>query len=917
MAAGVVSRDAENAALARFLDDASCEPTSLVIDGEPGIGKTTIWLTGVEQAHERDFQVLATRPTQTESVLAYVSLADLLSRVDAAVTDNLPAPQRLALDHVLLRGDTDAAPTDPRAVAAAFLSVIEDLTERGPVLIAIDDLQWLDRASADAVRFAARRLSGPVGLLAALRTGATPAVDLVSEPLPRPDSSRRITVGPLSLGALRTIIAQRLGESLPRPEMVRIHDISGGNPFYALQLAQSSVRGEKALQTTLSDLVRARVTDIGAPTADALLAVSCAGTPTLDLIADALHVTGERLSAILDEAEAKGLVHIEDRRIRFSHPLLAAGVYAHASGPRRRQMHAALAGIVTEPELRARHLARAVTVADEPTLHSLDTAAVSAGDRGAPATAAELLDMAIDLGGDTPERRIAAARHHLHAANFGEAATRLEQPVGSLPPGPLRAEALTLLALVRTAEEDFAEMAAVLPRVLADSAQDPARRAFALTLLSYAHLNLAQMAESAATIDEAVTLATGLDDDAVLSAALAFQAMQRFALGLGFDQTAMNRALELEDPGSATPPILRASFNNALLLAWTGQLDRGHEAMGAVRRRSLDRGEEHQLATLDFHSFLIALWRGDLVEAELLTEDALQRAQALGDAQPLAVGLTMRATVAAYAGQEQRARDDVAEAITQLYRLGAPSTLRYPLATLAFLEVSLGNYEAALQTLEPALALIGSAPMALEIMIGLFVPDAAEAMISVGRLDDAERLIDRLLDDGRRLDRAWPLACGARCRAMLLAARGDIDAATQAARRALTEHERLPMPFERARTQLLVGKLERRQRRNQAASEAFTDALRTFERLNTPLWAERTRLELGRANVGPHRSTALTPSEQRVAELAASGMTNRDIASSLFISPKTVEANLSRIYRKFGISSRAALARRMADDTDR
>jgi DNA-binding CsgD family transcriptional regulator len=917
MVAGVVSRDAECAAIAGFLDDAARAPTSLLIDGDAGIGKTTIWLAGVAQARERNVQVLATRPAPTESTLAYVSLADLLSRVDEAVIRSLPGPQRLALDRVLLRGDTAGRPTDPRAVAAAFLSVIDHLSEAGPVLIAIDDLQWLDRASADAVRFATRRLSGGVGLLAAMRSGTTPAVDLVREPLPRPDSSRRITVGPLSLGALRTIVEQRLSRSLPRPVMVRIHDISGGNPFYALQLAHSSMGGEIALQTTLSELVRARVTEIGAETAEALLAVSCAGTPTFELVAGALDMTSARLGTILDDAEAHGLIHVENQRIRFSHPLLAAGVYADASGARRRQMHAALADIVSEPELRARHLALAATVADERTLQALDTAAVSAADRGAPATAAELVDLAIGLGGDTPERRIRAAGHHLHAANFAEAASRLEAIVDALAAGPLRTEALTLLALVRTAEENFPAMATVLTRLLTDSAPDPAQRAFALALRSYAQLNMAQMGESAASIDEAVALATGLDHPDILSATLGFQAMQRFASGRGFDDTAMARALSLEDAESAIPPILRASFNSALLLAWTGRLDDGHHAMGAVRRRSLDRGEEHQLATLDFHSFLIALWRGDLVEADLLAEDALHRAEALGDAQPLAVGLTVRATVDAYTGQVQRARDGIAEAVAQLQRLGAPATMRYPLATLAFLEVSLGDHAAALRTLEPALALIDSAPMALEIMIGLFVPDAAEAMINVGRLDDAERLIDRLLDDGRRLDRAWALACGARCRAMLLAARGDVDAAVQTARWAMTEHERLPMPFERARTQLLVGKLERRQRRNQAASAALGDALQTFERLDTPLWAERTRLELGRANVGPHRAAALTPSEQRVAELAASGMTNRDIAASLFISPKTVEANLSRIYRKFGINSRAALARRMADESGR
>ncbi|MEX7471429.1 LuxR C-terminal-related transcriptional regulator [Mycobacterium adipatum] len=522
--------------------------------------------------------------------------------------------------------------------------------------------------------------------------------------------------------------------------------------------------------------------------------------------------------------------------------------------------------------------------------------------------------MAIGLGGDTPERHIRAAGHHLHAANFNEAATRLNQIIDTLPPGRSRAEALTLLAKVRTAEENLAEVMAVLMRALADSTDDPGRRAHALILLSHAQLNAAQFDESARSIDEAVTLATELDRTDLLSAALALRAMQNFASGRGFDDETMAHALALEDGASDIPLALRAPVNNALLLAWTGQLPRGHDAMMAVRRQSMDRGEEHELAILDFHCFLMALWRGDLADAGLLAEDALERANALGDPQPVCIGLTTRAALAAYAGHEQRARDDVAEALVQLQLLGTPPMTRYPLAVLAFLEVSLGNHAAALSALEPALALIDSTPMALEIMIGLFVPDAAEAMVSVGRLDDAERLIERFLDDGRRLDRAWILACGGRCRAMLLAARGDVDAAANAAQQAMVEHQRLPMPFERARTQLLVGQLERRQRHKQAASAALNAALQTFEQLGTPLWAERTRTELGRANVGPHRDATLTPSEQRVAELAASGMTNRDVAAALFISPKTVEANLSRIYRKLGINSRAALGRRMAEE---
>jgi DNA-binding CsgD family transcriptional regulator len=191
------------------------------------------------------------------------------------------------------------------------------------------------------------------------------------------------------------------------------------------------------------------------------------------------------------------------------------------------------------------------------------------------------------------------------------------------------------------------------------------------------------------------------------------------------------------------------------------------------------------------------------------------------------------------------------------------------------------------------------------------MPDAVEALIQLGRVDEAEPLVDALERNGRRLDRAWMLAVGARCSAMVLAARGDIDAAVLAAQRAMVEHDRLPMPFERARTQLFLGQLQRRQRKKDAPVAALRGALAVFEELDAPLWANRARAELARADAGQQAPDGLTAAEQRVAELAASGMTNRDVASELFISPKTVEATLARVYRKLGIRSRAQLGRRM------
>jgi DNA-binding CsgD family transcriptional regulator len=306
------------------------------------------------------------------------------------------------------------------------------------------------------------------------------------------------------------------------------------------------------------------------------------------------------------------------------------------------------------------------------------------------------------------------------------------------------------------------------------------------------------------------------------------------------------------------------------------------------------------------------IWRGNFAEAARLSEEMLERALHLRSEVAVGGAMTMRAALAAYAGDEKRAREDVGAALEAIERCGARMVAVWPITIEGFLEVSLGNYKAALTTLEPLLSRLHAAPHGTEIYLAEFVPDAVEAMIQLGRFDEADHLIGILERNGKQVDRPWMLAVAGRCRAMLLAARGDVDAAMCAAEAAMSEHVRLPMPFERARTLLVLGQLQRRRRHKEAAAAALRAALNMFEALNTPLWANRARAELARTNVAPTKSNELTPSEQRVAELAASGMNYRHIAAALCISPKTVEANLTRIYRKLDIHSRAELGRLMA-----
>jgi hypothetical protein len=246
MCAEVVGRDAELRATARFLDSLAGHPQALVLEGEPGIGKTTLWLAAVEQARQRGFRVLLCRPAAAEAQLSYASLADLLADVGDPVLESLPQPQRRAIDFVLLRAEAEPAVADYRATGAALLSVVERLADEMPVLLAIDDLQWLDGSSARVVEFALRRLASRAGLLGALRSAEGGDRGL-SLPFPDPARVSRVRVGPLSLGALHQMLRQRIGRSFPRPVLARIEQVSGGNPFYALRLTGESAGGAEEL----------------------------------------------------------------------------------------------------------------------------------------------------------------------------------------------------------------------------------------------------------------------------------------------------------------------------------------------------------------------------------------------------------------------------------------------------------------------------------------------------------------------------------------------------------------------------------------------------------------------------------------------------------------------------------------------
>ena len=562
------------------------------------------------------------------------------------------------------------------------------------------------------------------------------------------------------------------------------------------------------------------------------------------------------------------------------------------------------------PELKARHMALASARADPETLHALDTAADEAAARGAPAAAAELMELAIGLGGDQPERRIHAAEHHFNAGDPERARALLEKTLDKLSSGTLRGTALNLLAGVHLYDDNWTEAVAVLERALDDAKDSPALLVQTLIVLAFGQRMISKFDESLVSARMAVTYAEQLGDAALISRALAMAVQLNFMYGHGVDEISLRRAVELEDSAIDVLTPFSASMIEGLVLAWTGQLDAAHARMEALHRRCTERGAENDLTAVASCEALIEIWRGNLIEAARLADEAMERAEQGSGS--LAIALSMRAMVTAYVGREHDSRAD-ARAVLDIARCSvSPRLAEWPVMTMGFLEVSVGNYAEALEAVQPMQRTFEAIP-GTEIMTASFIPDAVEAMISLGRGGEAEPLIEALECNGRRLDRPWMLAVGARCRSMWLAARGDVEAAARKAQDAMAEHDRLPMPFERARTQLLLGQLHRRQRQKERSRAILREALQAFEAMGTPLWADRVRAELARAEVAPtaisrsRRPSGGSPSWRHRA------MTNRDVAAALFISPKTVEANLARIYRKLGIKSRAELGRVVGD----
>jgi DNA-binding CsgD family transcriptional regulator len=908
----VFGRDRELARVGSFLESLpTAGPAALVIDGEAGIGKTTLWRAGLDAAGERAYRLLSSRPAEADASLSFAGLADLLAGVEEEVFDLLPEPQREALDAALLRQAARGRPPEPRAVFAAFTTTLRLVATDRPALIAVDDAQWLDGPSARALAFAARRLDGaPVGLLAAVRATGDANVPAAVASVER---SEWIRLEPLSPGALHRLVKERYGWSLPRPTLLRLHQACGGNAFYAIEIAGAlaasglpDARDAWPIPEDVRQLVDLRVQHLPALVRKHLLAAAAASHPTTDLFD----------SATLQSAREAGVVTVgQGARVRFSHPLYAAAIYTATSPAQQRALHAELARLEHDPEERARHLGLAASRPDAEVAAQLEDAADRARSRGAPETAAELEERAFELtppsDRETAGRRaLIAATDHVHAGALARADTLLTALLENAGHAAIRSSAMRLLAFVRFREESYDQAIGLMHAAAAEAGDIPELRApveLDLTLLPLA----ASLDHEAARPHGAAALAYAErgSDRALLSHALAVTTMADFLLGDGLDEERLARALELEDLDEEAVPEVRPTLIAGFLAFYTGDFERARALLYPLRTRLLERGQDTDLPLLSLHLAWLECSAGDLQAARALADEGLQTA-ALGGSLT-AHALALSALLDAHAGNVDQCRHQVQEALERMGGAEFCLVVEWSSTALGLLELSLGEASAVHRTLEFLTEFYGSREVVDPIHLA-FLPDEIEALIALAEVDRAQRLTDLLTAAAVRFDRPWALATSGRCRALLLAARNDLLAAADAIEEALAEHERLSMPLEHARTLIVKGQIERRRKHKATARAALEGALAICEQIGARLWAERARAELARLGAG-RGANDLTPTEERVATLAASGLTNSQVAAGAFMSQKTVEANLSRIYRKLGIRSRAELGVRLAE----
>ena len=913
----VFGRESEQAQIERLLDLAGSGPAGVALEGGPGIGKSTLWREALALARRRGLEVIATAPSEPDSTLAFAGLGDLLDGLPADVLAALPGPQRRALDGALFVEDADLPPSDLQALPRAVFGVLRNLAGRSPLLVAIDDEQWLDRASARVLAFALPRLREErVCVLLARRPHSDgtlwPALerDFGAAGLPA------LTLGPLGPSAIQRVVARALNRPIGRSVLRHIYETSGGNPLYALAIARefaSERYGDPGFQQlpvprSLTDAVALRLDDLDPRAMDPLLVTASVSQPTIALLRSVLP---RFTLADLDGPEATGVIEVSGERLAFTHPLLASTVYSKARAPRRRELHRLLAEVIDDEEQRAYHLARGTEAPDREIAGAIELAARAAARRGAPETAAELLEQASRLTppGATEARRsrvISAAEFHQIAGDALRARELLEALLPELPHGPIRARALLQLAEVRT--DDGEAVQALLEQALTEAGNHYRVRTRIETSLAGFSSNRAKFSEMLVHAAAALDSADRAGDPGLLALALAAYADAKFFNGQGIELGLLRRGIELEACASATTIGLPSAVL-AQILFWSDDYEAARPAYEHIVQSARERGELYETGALLFEWAILEWYAGNREDAERLRTSTAELVRDQGEHDLDLWLMWGESLFAAGRGELERARVAAVEAVEVAEQIANPLIAMLPTTVLASVELWTGDPIAAHDRLSPVRESFLSSGLGFlgSMTLGLWSVDI-EALIACGRPDDARPILDDLLRRAPDSENPNASAIAERCRGQLLAAHGDTPGAIEAMDGALAEHARRPLAPELARTLLERGALQRRAKRKTASKQSLEEALAIYERIGARMWADRARDELSRIGLRrPAVSEGLTPAQERVAQLVASGMTNREIASTLYMSSRSVESHLTKVYREHGVRSRAQL----------
>jgi DNA-binding CsgD family transcriptional regulator len=912
--AGLVGRVPEQVAIARFIDSISAGAAALVLRGDAGVGKTTLWLHGRDLA-TRTGRVLSCRPAELGTKLSYSGLADLFDGLDRE-TSALTAAERHALLLATRREEIGDMRIDHATVALAAKGVLDEVS-RSPLMLAIDDLQWLDPSSAKAIGFALRRLPDrPIGVLASQRGSASS--ELLRSGLP-PDRVSVLELGPLSEEETDQLIRVRLGAALRRPLVGQIHRTAAGNPLFSLELARAALQQSTPLAagtplplpSSLRELMGRRIAVMSAATRDVLLLVAACADATAATVERAL---GRGSLAALERGVDAGLLDIERGHLTFTHPLLAATAYAEADQARRRRIHVLLASISSDVEERARQLSAASVLPDAQVATDVEAGAGAAYARGAPEAAGTLAERALaltpeDCQADTFRRAVAAADYLWEAGDTARCVGLLRSQATQLPAGPRRAAVLRRLASAIASIDGWPAAITPLAQGIAEAGTDARLQAAIHRDLAFVVMQTGDVRASTKDAERALRFAGRTADREVRADTEAVYLLQAVVLGKAPDDLSnrLARLAALADTRDRWIPSGSRLVLVAVLLKWTDDFEAARSLLTAVYREHWGRQEDGLLIPALFQLGELECWAGNLDEAVALGHLAQETEQRSPRLAWRGMSIYPSALAAARAGECDRARELAHECLSIAERTGDGRHQMRALGVLGFVDLTTGDATA-------ARAHLGRAE-ALRRELGYDHPgvvrtaaDHIESLLNVGDHSAADQHLTVLTEQADRTASRWGAMAARRSRGLLDAATGDLYAAEDALRSAVAIVDSVQDPLERGRSLHALGGVLRRSRRRIEAREVLVRARAAFAAVGAQHWLAKVDAELDRLHGRGRQAPGLTPMETRISELVAAGRSNKEIAAEAYLSLKTVEAHLSSIYRKLGLRSRTELA---------